>query len=117
MQWAPLINLLEATRQEVPRAVFVHMSTNKVYGDRPNSIRLKEMATRWDYNDPRYSAGIAKNFPIEPRCGEVLQHWGRQAKQHLHHRSFPAYRGPDSKKDEVRVRRKEPGGRSHLLRE
>src|SRR5262245_11986008 len=59
------LNLLEATRQEVPRAVFVHMSTNKVYGDRPNSIRLKEMATRWDYNDPHYSAGIAEDFPID----------------------------------------------------
>jgi CDP-paratose 2-epimerase len=59
------LNLLEATRQEVPRAVFVHMSTNKVYGDRPNSIRLKEMATHWDYDDPHYSAGIAEEFPID----------------------------------------------------
>jgi CDP-paratose 2-epimerase len=59
------LNLLEATRQEVPRAVFVHMSTNKVYGDRPNSIRLKEMATRWDYKDTQYSGGIAEDFPID----------------------------------------------------
>jgi CDP-paratose 2-epimerase len=34
------LNLLEATRQHVPEAVFVHMSTNKVYGDRPNTIPL-----------------------------------------------------------------------------
>jgi CDP-paratose 2-epimerase len=59
------LNLLEATRQNVPGAVFVHMSTNKVYGDRPNNIQLREMATRWEYDDPQYSAGIAENFPID----------------------------------------------------
>src|SRR5688500_2694709 len=37
------LNLLEAVRQHVPEAVFVYMSTNKVYGDRPNSIKLKEL--------------------------------------------------------------------------
>ena len=45
------LNLLEATRRHAPDAVFIHMSTNKVYGDRPNSIRLKELSTRWDYDD------------------------------------------------------------------
>src|SRR6202142_2761922 len=45
------LNLLEATRRHTPEAVFVHMSTNKVYGDRPNTIRLKELPTRWDYDD------------------------------------------------------------------
>jgi CDP-paratose 2-epimerase len=59
------LNLLEATRRNVPRTVFVHMSTNKVYGDRPNSIPLKETAGRWDYDDPRYSGGIAEDFPID----------------------------------------------------
>ena len=59
------LNLLEATRQSVPEAVFVQMSTNKVYGDRPNTIRLKELPTRWDYDDPAYAAGIAEDFPID----------------------------------------------------
>jgi CDP-paratose 2-epimerase len=59
------LNLLEATRRHAPEAVFVHMSTNKVYGDRPNSIRLKELATRWDYDDPRFEAGIPEEFPID----------------------------------------------------
>ena len=59
------LNLLEATRRYVPRAVFVHMSTNKVYGDRPNDIRLKETATRWDYDDPLYADGIGEEFPID----------------------------------------------------
>jgi CDP-paratose 2-epimerase len=59
------LNLLEATRRHAPDAVFVHMSTNKVYGDRPNTIRLKELPTRWDYDDPAYVNGIAEDFPID----------------------------------------------------
>ncbi|MBC8126928.1 MAG: NAD-dependent epimerase/dehydratase family protein [Gloeobacteraceae cyanobacterium ES-bin-144] len=59
------LNLLEATRQHAPDAVFVHMSTNKVYGDRPNSIRLKELPTRWDYDDVAYANGITEEFSID----------------------------------------------------
>jgi CDP-paratose 2-epimerase len=59
------LNLLEATRQHAPEAVFAHMSTNKVYGDRPNTIRLKELPTRWDYDDPAYAHGIAEDFSID----------------------------------------------------
>ncbi|MFC1762284.1 NAD-dependent epimerase/dehydratase family protein [Planctomycetota bacterium] len=59
------LNLLEATRQAVPESVFVFMSTNKVYGDAPNSIKLKELETRWDYDDARYANGIAESFTID----------------------------------------------------
>jgi len=59
------LNLLEATRRHAPEAVFVHMSTNKVYGDRPNSIRLKELPTRWDYDDATFANGIPEDFPID----------------------------------------------------
>ena len=59
------LNMLEATRRAAPEAVFVHMSTNKVYGDAPNSIRLKELPTRWDYDDPVYEHGIAESFTID----------------------------------------------------
>ncbi|NQT16034.1 MAG: NAD-dependent epimerase/dehydratase family protein [Planctomycetes bacterium] len=59
------LNLLEATRRHVPEAVFVYMSTNKVYGDGPNTIRLKELSTRWDYDDPAYSEGIGEEFSID----------------------------------------------------
>jgi CDP-paratose 2-epimerase len=59
------LNLLEATRLNVPEAVFIHMSTNKVYGDRPNTIRLKELPTRWDYDDPVYANGITEEFSID----------------------------------------------------
>ena len=59
------LNLLEAVRQACPESPFVHMSTNKVYGDRPNSIALTELETRWDYADLSYSNGIAEDFSID----------------------------------------------------
>lgn len=58
-------NLLEATRQSCPESPFVHMSTNKVYGDRPNTIPLVELETRWDYADPAYEHGIPESFSID----------------------------------------------------
>ena len=58
-------NLLEAARLACPEAPFVHMSTNKVYGDAPNEIRLNELPKRWDYADPAYADGIAENFRID----------------------------------------------------
>lgn len=62
---AGTLNLLEAVRQECRESVFVFMSTNKVYGDAPNRIQLKELASRWDYADPLYANGIAEDFPID----------------------------------------------------
>ena len=59
------LNLLEAARRACPESPFVHMSTNKVYGDRPNGIKLKELDTRWDYDDPSFVDGIAEDFPID----------------------------------------------------
>jgi CDP-paratose 2-epimerase len=52
-------------RQSCPEAPFIHMSTNKVYGDLPNTISLKEMETRWDYADPDYANGIAETLSID----------------------------------------------------
>ena len=59
------LNLLEAARQACPEAPFIHMSTNKVYGDAPNRIALTELPTRWDYADPAYAHGIAETFTID----------------------------------------------------
>jgi CDP-paratose 2-epimerase len=42
-------NLLEAARRSCPDSPFVHMSTNKVYGDAPNLIKMTELAKRWEY--------------------------------------------------------------------
>jgi CDP-paratose 2-epimerase len=41
------------------------MSTNKVYGDRPNTIPLRELETRWEYDDPGFHNGIPETFPID----------------------------------------------------
>ncbi|HYV99154.1 MAG TPA: NAD-dependent epimerase/dehydratase family protein [Gemmatimonadaceae bacterium] len=57
--------LLEAMRRVCPETPLVHLSTNKVYGDAPNHIRLKELDTRWDYDDPQYANGIAESFTID----------------------------------------------------
>jgi CDP-paratose 2-epimerase len=62
---AGTLNVLEAARRHAPGAVFVHMSTNKVYGDRPNTIALRELPTRWDYADPAFANGIPETFPID----------------------------------------------------
>jgi CDP-paratose 2-epimerase len=59
------LNLLEAARQYCPEAPFIHMSTNKVYGDLPNSISLEERETRWDYADLHYTNGIPESFSID----------------------------------------------------
>lgn len=59
------LNLLEAARQACPESPFIHMSTNKVYGDAPNRIALAELDTRWDYADPACAHGIAETFTID----------------------------------------------------
>ncbi|HEX2952125.1 MAG TPA: NAD-dependent epimerase/dehydratase family protein [Armatimonadota bacterium] len=82
------LNLLEATRQAKPDAVFVHMSTNKIYGDRPNTIPMVEKETRWDYADPAFANGIDETMSIDQSkhslfgaskvAGDVLvQEYGR----------------------------------------
>jgi CDP-paratose 2-epimerase len=59
------LNLLESARRVCPEAPFVHMSTNKVYGDAPNELELTEFETRWDYADKRVRDGISEDFRID----------------------------------------------------
>jgi len=59
------LNLLEAARAGCPSAPFVFLSSNKVYGDRPNRIPVRELPTRWDYADEAFANGIAENFPVD----------------------------------------------------
>jgi len=59
------LNLLEASREWCPESPFIHMSTNKVYGDRPNTVALREWETRWDFDDSAFAEGIAEDFPID----------------------------------------------------
>ena len=59
------IDLLELTRKHTPNSVFIHMSTNKVYGDNPNKLNLIELDTRYENNDSEYINGINENFSID----------------------------------------------------
>lgn len=61
------INLLEATRQFCPEAVFIQMSTNKVYGDAPNEVPLVELEKRYEYARPEDYNGISEECRID-RC-------------------------------------------------
>ena len=58
--------LLEMTRKYVPEAVFIFTSTNKVYGDLPNSLPLVEKETRWELEDHSYAEfGIDEAMSID----------------------------------------------------
>jgi CDP-paratose 2-epimerase len=58
--------LLEATRQLAPEAVFLFTSTNKVYGDRPNTLPLVEQETRWEVAaDHPFFAGIDESMSLD----------------------------------------------------
>jgi CDP-paratose 2-epimerase len=60
------LNLLEAHRRTVPDATFIFMSTNKVYGDRPNFLPLEETATRLELpEDHRYFGGVDTSMSID----------------------------------------------------
>jgi CDP-paratose 2-epimerase len=58
-------NLLESLRRFSTDVPFVHLSTNKVYGDAPNFIPMKELETRFDFDDVLYEHGIAESFSID----------------------------------------------------
>ena len=60
------LNLLEATRHNCPDAVFIFTSTNKVYGDTPNSLPLIEKELRWEI-DPshNFNNGITEKMSID----------------------------------------------------
>jgi CDP-paratose 2-epimerase len=60
------LNLLEASRQFAPEAVFIFTSTNKVYGDRPNQLPLIELDSRWEIEPSHpYQQGIPETMAID----------------------------------------------------
>jgi len=59
------LNMLEAARRHCRDSPFIHMSTNKVYGDAPNRIPLTELPTRWEYADPNFAHGIPESFTVD----------------------------------------------------
>ena len=65
------MNLLEAARRSCLESPFVFMSTNKVYGDAPNRIALKESERRWDYDDAAFANGVPESLSID-QCTHSL---------------------------------------------
>ena len=59
------LNLLESVRQHCKESPFIHLSTNKVYGDRPNLLNLIELDTRWEDGGSLHKKGIDENMSID----------------------------------------------------
>ena len=67
------LSLLEATRRHAPEAVFIFTSTNKVYGDRPNTLPLVELDTRWEIEPGHtYEGGIREDMPIDESLHSIF---------------------------------------------
>lgn len=68
------LNLLEAARKHCPEAAFLYLSTNKVYGDTPNSLPLVELETRWeiDPEHPFYVNGIDETMSIDQSTHSIF---------------------------------------------
>jgi CDP-paratose 2-epimerase len=73
------VNLLEATRRHTPEAVFIFMSTNKVYGDAPNELLLAELETRGTTRVPMTSTVSARHAESTRACthSSVHRRWRR----------------------------------------
>ena len=60
------LNLLELTRKYCSNAVFIFMSTNKVYGDNPNYLDFIELETRFELSqENKLYLGIDESFSID----------------------------------------------------
>jgi CDP-paratose 2-epimerase len=61
------LNMLEATRRYCPEAVFIFTSTNKVYGDTPNTLPMVELDERWEVDPahPFAAHGIDETMTID----------------------------------------------------
>jgi CDP-paratose 2-epimerase len=67
------LNVLEATRQHCPNAVFIFTSTNKVYGDTPNRLPLVEQDTRWEIDPSHtYADGIREDMSIDTTLHSIF---------------------------------------------
>jgi CDP-paratose 2-epimerase len=69
---AGTINVLEAVRQSCPDAVFVHLSTNKVYGNVPNELPVVELPRRWDYARAEDREGVTEATRIDQTLHSVF---------------------------------------------
>ncbi len=60
------LNLLELTKTYCSDAKFIFMSSNKVYGDNPNNLKMIETKKRWELKkNHQYYKGINETFSID----------------------------------------------------
>lgn len=60
------LNLLKFTQKYCPKAVFIFLSTNKVYGDNPNKLKFMKTKTRWEPSLKKYrTKGISESFNLD----------------------------------------------------
>lgn len=65
--------LLECMRKFANEAVFIFTSTNKVYGDTPNTLPLIEKNTRWELTKThRYWKGIDETMSIDASTHSIF---------------------------------------------
>ena len=59
------LNLLDAVKEFSKDTIFVHLSTNKVYGDSPNKLSMKELNKRWELTGDFFKKGISESMSID----------------------------------------------------
>jgi len=60
------LNLLMAAKKYVPECTFIYTSTNKVYGDTPNSLAIVEWDSRYElHKEDKYYQGIDESMSID----------------------------------------------------
>ena len=68
------LNVLQNVREHCIEAAVIHCSTNKVYGDTPNSLPLVEQDTRWELDPahPWAAEGITEEMSIDHSLHSVF---------------------------------------------
>jgi len=68
------LNLLEAFRLYSPHASFIFTSTNKVYGDRPNYLPLREKKLRFELNQSHtfFKKGISEKMSLDQTTHSIF---------------------------------------------
>ena len=59
------LNLLDAVKEFSKDTIFVHLSTNKVYGDSPNRLSMRELNKRWEFTGDFFKKGISESMTID----------------------------------------------------
>ena len=60
------LNLLELTKKYCPNSPFIFMSTNKVYGDNPNKLKILEKKTRYELSKKnKFFNGVNEKLSVD----------------------------------------------------